>query len=121
MKSPLLQRISLVVAGCGVALTCVAGMIYGVNGLIGGGVGAVVAALNWQAIRWLAEQVSGQQVRSKGRLMVLATLKTSALMAVCWIALTQLGLDARAFIIGISALVAGILIGPITMPESSAA
>lgn len=118
MHLPLLKRITLTVALSGVVLTLVAGMIYGMPGLIGGLAGALVAMANWQAIRWLAEQVTGQAVRSKGRLMILAAVKTSALMVVCWIALTQLGLDSRAFIIGISALVAGIVVGPLTMPES---
>ena len=118
MNRPLLSRITLVVALSGVALTLLAGALYGVAGLMGGAVGAIVAGLNWQAIRWLTEQVTGRAVRRKGRLMILATLKTTALMAVCWIALTQLGLDARSFMIGISALVIGILVGPITLPQT---
>ncbi|MFT5355272.1 MAG: hypothetical protein ACI9KE_002488 [Polyangiales bacterium] len=118
MHLPLLKRITLAVALSGVVLSIVAGMIYGMAGLISGAAGALVAMANWQAIRWLAEQVTGQAVRSKGRLMILAGVKTTALMAVCWIALTQLGLDSRAFIIGISGLVAGIVIGPLTMPEA---
>lgn len=119
MNLPLLKRITLAVAISGVLLSIVAGMIYGMTGLISGAAGALVAMANWQAIRWLAEQVTGQAVRSKGRLMILVVVKTTALMAVCWIALTQLGLDSRAFIIGISALVAGIVIGPLTMPEAA--
>ena len=42
--------------------------------IMGAAVGAIVAGLNWQAIRWLTEQVTGGAVRRKGRLMILATL-----------------------------------------------
>ena len=117
MNPLLLPRITKAVALAGVALTIIATMLYGLRGLAGGAAGAGIALANWQAIRWLAEQLQKRNVRSRGRLMILATLKTGALMAICWIALTRVGLDAKSFIVGISALVVGILVGPLTLPE----
>ncbi|MEM6954219.1 MAG: hypothetical protein AAF411_21395 [Myxococcota bacterium] len=120
-RNALLARIGKAVAVSGIVLTLLAGALYGLHGLLGGAAGAALAYANWSAIAWLAERVSSQAVRSRGRLAILATLKTSLLMATCWIALTVVGLHSRAFIIGISALVAGILIGPLTMPEGESA
>ena len=117
MNPLLLPRITKAVALAGVALTIIATMLYGLRGLAGGAAGVGIALANWQAIRWLAEQLQKRNVRSRGRLMILATLKTGALMAICWIALTRVGLDAKSFIVGISALVVGILVGPLTLPE----
>ncbi len=36
----------------------------------------------------------------------------------CWLLLTRLGLDARGFVIGITALVVGVVIGPLTLSDS---
>ena len=118
MNQKLLKRVTFVVVVSSVVLIALAGLLYGLDGVLGASAGAVVANLNWQAIRWLTERVTAQEVRSKGRLMVLATLKTTSLMAVCWLALTQVGLDSRSFIIGISALVVGVLVGPLSLSEA---
>lgn len=119
MNSRLLERITKIVAITGVLLVLVSGMIYGVDGALGALVGAVVANVNWLSIRWVTKLLASGDVRTKNRLMVLLGFKSLFVLTFCWLLLTRLGLHTHGFVIGITALVLGVVIGPLTMPESS--
>lgn len=118
MNTRLLDRIAHIVALSGVLLIVIAGLLYGLPGVLGAFVGAVVANLNWLAIRWLTTSVARGDIRRKNKLMVLLGFKTVAVLGMCWLLLTRLGLDARGFVIGITALVVGVVIGPLTLSDS---
>lgn len=119
MNTRLLDRIAHIVALSGVMLVLIAGLLYGAPGALGAFVGAVVANLNWMAIRWLTTSVARQDIRRKNRLMALLGFKTVAVLGICWLLLTRLGLDAHGFVIGVSALVIGVVVGPLTLSDSA--
>ena len=50
-------------------------------------------------------------------LFLILGLKTAALMGVCWVLLTKVGLDPKGFMVGIGALVIGIVVAPLTLSE----
>lgn len=118
MQKQLLTRITQTVAISGVLLVLLAGVLFKLPGVLSSLVAAVVAFLNWRAMRWIAEGLGERRIRSTGRFATLALLKTGALFGVCWLAITTLQLHATAFILGVSALPIGIFLGPLTLPET---
>jgi len=119
MSPELSERITQVVAFAGVALIAVSFAFWGGPGALGAFAGALVAMANWGVIRWVALRVTGRHVQSSGRLYLLLGLKTAALMGVCWILLTQVAIHPKGFMIGIGALVIGIVVGPLTLSEKA--
>ena len=121
MKRELHERITQVVAISGAALTVLAFTLWGVRGGLGAFAGALVAMANWGVIRWVSIRITDQHVQRKNKLFLLLGLKTAGLMALCWILLAKVGLDPKGFMIGIGALVAGIVIGPLSLSEKPSA
>jgi hypothetical protein len=119
MSPKLSERITQVVAIAGAALVLLAFVLWGAQGALGAFAGALVAMANWGVIRWVALRVTGQHVRSGGRLYLLLGLKTAALMGVCWLLLTEVAIHPKGFMIGIGALVIGIVVGPLLMSEKA--
>ena len=121
MNSQLNERITQVVAVAGVAMVIVAYLLWGADAALGAFGGALVAMANWGVIRWVSTRVTDQHVTGRGRLFGLLGVKTAALMGVCWLLLTRVGLDPKGFMVGIGALVIGITVGPLTVSEKSSA
>ena len=121
MNSQLNERITHVVAVAGVAMVIVAYLMWGTDAALGAFGGALVALANWGVIRWVSTRVTDQHVTGRGRLFGLLAVKTAALMGVCWLLLARVGLDPKGFMVGISALVLGIIVGPLLVSEKTPA
>jgi len=105
------DRIALGVVASGLLLTLVTFALFGGQAAAGALAGALVALGNWMLIRWVARRVA-RPGSTKRATMVLFGFKTVTLMTLCWILVVRVGLDAKGFMIGISALVLGIVLGP---------
>ncbi len=118
MNNPLYDRIFALVVASGLLLTGIVYAIMGGTAAIGALAGAMVAVGNWMVIRWLIKKVNQQQ--STGGAMVIFGFKTVSIMTLCWILITRVGLDVTGFMVGISALVIGVVAGPMLHTPSSA-
>jgi hypothetical protein len=74
-------------------------------------VGATLAAANWLAIRWIVSRVLSGDARTRAALLSLLGAKMGLLGAVVYLCLGPLGLDPAGLGAGLSALVAGIVLG----------
>ena len=117
MNPQLSERITQVIVLSGVALVVLGFTLWGAQGALGAFAGALVAMANWGVIRWVSLRITGQHVQSRGRLFLLLGLKTAALMGVCWLLLTEVAVHPKGFMIGIGALVIGIVVAPLTLSE----
>ena len=109
MDSRLSDRITLVVAASGALLIMGAFALSGGRVALGALAGVGVAMANWFAFRFVA-----QKGLSRGTLALLAG-KTLFILFSAWVLITRLGLDANGLLVGISALVFGIVVGPLTL------
>jgi hypothetical protein len=116
MNAQLTDRILLATAAGGVLLTGLAFAIWGGQGALAAAVGATVATANWAATRFLGKASIG---KGKNPLLALMGFKTMALALVCWLCITRFHLHFLGFTVGISALVLGVLLGPMLTPSSS--
>ena len=94
----------------GVVLVAAAAVIGGFDVGIGAGVGVIVAALNWMALRWVALRLLGGG-RGKGAAIALLMTKMGLLALLCWVLLTRAGVHTIGFTVGIFALVLGLFTG----------
>ena len=74
---------------------------------------AGVATANWAATRFLGKSIG----KGKNPLLALMGFKTMALALVCWLCITRFHLHFLGFTVGISALVLGIVLGPMLTPN----
>ena len=109
MDSRLTDRITLVVAAAGALLTMSAYALMGGHQALSALAGVGVAMANWFAIRWVA-----RQGLTRGSIALLAG-KTLFILLAAWILIARAGLDAGGFLLGLSALVVGIVGGPLTL------
>jgi hypothetical protein len=116
MNAALTDRILLATAAGGVLLVGLAFAIWGGEGAIAAAVGATVATANWAATRFLGRASMG---KGKNPLLALMGFKTMALALVCWLAITRFHLHFLGFTVGISALVLGIVLGPMLTPNAA--
>ena len=117
MNPQLSERITQVIVLSGVALVVLGFTLWGAQGALGAFAGALVAMANWGVIRWVSLRITGLPEQSRGRLFLLLGLKTAALMGVCWLLLTEVAVHPKGFMIGIGALVIGIVVAPLTLSE----
>lgn len=107
-----IERGNLWLAAVAVA---VAGLVWGPQGMVAAAVGAVLACLNFFAIRRLAGRAierlaAGARGREAARLSALLVGKMALLFASVWAAVRVAGLAVLPFSLGISVFVASILI-----------
>lgn len=115
MNAALTDRILLATAAGGVLLVGLAFAIWGGEGAIAAAVGATVATANWAATRFLGR---ASMAKGKNPLLALMAFKTMALALICWLSITRFHLHFLGFTVGISALVLGIVLGPMLTPNS---
>lgn len=118
MNPQLTDRILLATAAGGVLLVGVAFALFGGSAALAAAVGAVLALTNWVATRFLAKNAIA---KGKGALLGLMGFKTATLGVLCWICITRLDLHFFGFTLGISALVIGVVLGPMLTPTPPAA
>ena len=111
MEENVTARMTLHIALSGAVLTA---LVYFLVGPASGGgalVGATVAVLNWLALRWLLARIMRGTDRKRIGVSLLLVGKMAVLMAVCWMLIAHLDVDALGFIVGISALFIGLALG----------
>jgi hypothetical protein len=111
MDTSLAERITLLIAGFGLAVTLVAFGLGGVSFGVGALTGSIVALANWVGFRWLGTRVAQGSVRGRGGAAVLLALKMGVLVFVCWALVVRLGVHPLGFLLGMGTFVAGILVG----------
>ena len=97
----------------GVAVTAIAGLVWGVPGMLAAGVGAVLGAANFWALHRVGSGVvrrvvAGEGGGKAGLLVMLLAAKMGLLFACVWVAIFQLDLAALPFTLGISVFVVSI-------------
>jgi len=116
-----IERANLIL---GVAVTALAGLVWGGHGMLAAGVGAALACLNFVAIRRLGGRAvrsalaslangAGSPSRMAGQGLALAAgllIKMTALFALVWIAVRVLALPVIPFALGFSVFVLSILL-----------
>jgi hypothetical protein len=107
-KSRSIATMDLANAVLGVAVTALAGVVWGPSGLVAGGVGALLACLNlWVMRRLAARAVARAAAGDKGQaswLLAALGAKMLVLLALVWVALRIYNLALVPFAIGISVL-----------------
>lgn len=105
-----IERANLVL---GAVVTAVAGLVWGVPGMLAAGVGAVLGAANFWALHHVGSGVvrramAGEGAGKAGLLVMLLAAKMGLLFGCVWIAIFQLDLAALPFTLGISVFVVSI-------------
>jgi len=75
--------------------------------------GAVIALINWYAYRWIIKKVMTGSLRQQSILMLLLVVKMGALMGLIYYLISRHWVDAVGFVVGISALVAGLMVSSV--------
>lgn len=105
------ERMQVMVIGLGVVITL---GVYGVSGMEAGrsaAVGALLASVNWFLLRFLVGRIASSSMRSKPLLTFLVLLKMGALMGLTALVIASGWVQPIAFVVGLSSLVAGLLLG----------
>jgi hypothetical protein len=115
MTTDPLNKISRANLVLGVTVTAVAGLIWGGSGMLGAGVGAALACLNFWAIGRLGRRAVSrvESGASSGQAFALAAgllLKMTALFTMVWLAVRVIKLPALPFAMGMSVFVISILL-----------
>jgi ATP synthase I chain len=115
MTADPLKKISRANLVLGAAITAVAGPIWGAPGMLGAGVGAALACLNFFAIGRLGRRAVRrvEAGASSGQALALAAgliIKMTALFALVWVAVRVIKLPALPFALGMSVFVFSILL-----------
>jgi hypothetical protein len=110
-----LKKISRANLVLGAAITALAGLIWGAGGMLGAGVGAALACVNFWAIGRLGRRAVRrvEAGASGGQALALAAgliLKMTALFALVWVAVRLIKLPALPFALGMSVFVFSILL-----------
>ena len=111
-----IERTNLIL---GAAVTAVAGLIWGVPGMLAAGVGAVLGAANFWALHRVGAGVvrrvmTGEGAGKAGLLVMLLTAKMGLLFACVWVAVFQLDLSPVPFTLGISVFVVSIFVASLS-------
>ena len=105
------ERMSVFIVGLGVILS--AGT-YAFSGPVAGRsatIGAGLAVVNWYLLRFLVVRITRSSSRAKAGLSALVMLKMGALMGLISLMVAAGWVQPIAFIVGMSALVGGLLFG----------
>ncbi len=113
MNPKLISRIEDTNLVLGVAVTAVAGLVWGLGGMLAAGVGAVLGATNFWALHRVGSGVvrrvmEGSAPGQAGLLVMLLMAKMGVLFACVWVAVFLLDLAALPFTLGISVFVVSI-------------
>lgn len=113
MNPKLISRIERTNLVLGAAVTAVAGLVWGLDGMLAAGVGAVLGATNFWALHRVGSGVVRRVVEGSGPgqaglLVMLLMAKMGVLFACVWVAVFQLDLAALPFTLGISVFVVSI-------------
>lgn len=116
MKTDVLDKITRANLVLGAAVTAVAGLLWGAHGMLAAGVGAALACVNFVAITRLGRRAvrrvetggggSGQGIALAAGLLI----KMTALLAMVWVAVRIIKLQALPFALGMSVFVFSILL-----------
>ncbi len=107
----IIDKITFYIAALGGVATVLAFAVGGVRVGLGAFVGAGVALANWAFLRWLMHRMADQGTSHRQRWMLLLTAKMIAMMMACWVLITGLGINPMGFVIGLSSLVLGVVVG----------
>ncbi len=120
-----IDRITLYVAGLGAMLTAGAFMVSASVG-VGALVGAAVSLADFLVIRWVAARMMAVGEKARAILSLVLVLKMSVLLGGCAAILFTGRVDPFGFMVGIGAMVLGVLFGGVhehfaapTAPPSS--
>ena len=105
------ERMSAFIIGLGVIL---AAATYLVSGPVAGrsaAIGAGLAVVNWYLLRFLVIRITRGSARAKAGMTALVMLKMGALMGLISLMVAAGWVQPIAFIVGMSALVGGLLFG----------
>jgi peptidoglycan biosynthesis protein MviN/MurJ (putative lipid II flippase) len=108
-----MDKTPFLIAGLGALATVVTYFVAGAWLGVSAAAGAIVAVANWYVYRWIIDRVIRGNVRQQSALMLLLVGKMGALMALIYLLISRHWVDAVGFVIGISALVAGLFIGSV--------
>jgi hypothetical protein len=111
VESRALGRITPVVLASGAIAASAALALGGRTMGVAATVGAALASMNWLAIGWILRRVLAGSARTRAALLSLLAAKMGLMGLVVYVCLGPLGLDAAGLGVGLSALVAGILLG----------
>ncbi len=106
-----MDRMTLLVALLAVALTATALLFMGAWSGLSAAVGGVIAVVNWYLYRWVVLRVTTGSVRKHAALMVLLAAKMVALATLVYFLITRHWVEPLGFLLGVSALVGGLLFG----------
>ena len=112
MNNPIVTRINR-------SFAAIALLMVGVAVLSGGGaergvaalVGAGLAMLNWQVLRWVLGRFMRATERQKAGLMLLVVAKMALLMGLVVVLMIRFELEALGFLLGLSVLFLGPVVG----------
>lgn len=108
MNREILKKIDPFVIVSGVLLSLGVFLLWGYEWAYGTLTGAVVASLNWMAFRWAGVRLASSG--KKGRFMVFLGIKGVTIFGIIVLILSVTSVKPGAFLIGISALVLGIMV-----------
>jgi peptidoglycan biosynthesis protein MviN/MurJ (putative lipid II flippase) len=111
MDSRIPNRVTIAIAAIGALIAGIAFLVVGGQIAVATLIGALVAVVNWLALRWLLRRVQSGETRGKAGVMVLLALKMGALMAICYVLVVRFDVHPLGFVIGLAALPAGIVVG----------
>ena len=105
-----IDRTTTYVAAFGVLLSALA-FVASVHAGVGALVGAVIALLDWVALRFLGQRMLASQGGGRTMLSLALIAKMGLVLGVCAAVLMTRRIDPIGFLVGISALAAGVLVG----------
>jgi hypothetical protein len=99
---------------CSLATLLVAGPFPGLSAAIG----AVIALINYILFGWVTSRVTNGSLRRRAGLMLLLVAKMGALMVLIYYLITRHLVQPLAFMVGVSALVVGVVFGSLVFINS---
>jgi ATP synthase I chain len=103
------DRMIAAIAAFGVAATIAGFMLGGGSSAFSAALGAAIGLVNFIFLRSIVSRVVGRAIETTGPFVGLLFLKMGGLMAIVFIVLAQRWVEPIAFVLGLSALVAGLL------------
>lgn len=113
MDRAALDRTTVAVGAIGVISSLVALVVAGVWVGFSTAAGAALALGNFYIYRWVAGRITGGNIRRQSALSLLLVAKMGALMGLVYLLIARHWVDPLGFIVGLSALVLGLLAGSI--------
>jgi hypothetical protein len=103
----------IIIAGLGASAAAITYFAAGAWMGVSAAVGAFLAIFNWYLYRWIIGRVMRGNVRQQSVLMLILVVKMGALMALIYYIISRQWVDPVGFLIGISALVAGLMVSSV--------